>query len=96
MCDEPIASLDPVTSRTIMELIVSQAKQRGIACLINLHQVEIAKEFSTRIIGMRAGKIVYDDLPERLTTERIELIYDASLGSNKNTRETREVLAVGY
>ena len=96
MCDEPIASLDPVTSRTIMELIVGQAKQRGIACLINLHQVEFAKEFSTRIIGMRAGRIVYNDLPERLTEERIEYIYGASLNYNENTRDAKEVLAVGY
>jgi len=75
LCDEPIASLDPVTSRTIMELIVDQAKQRGIACLINLHQVDAAKEYSTRILGMRAGKIVFDDSPEQLTAERIDDIY---------------------
>lgn len=96
MCDEPIASLDPVTSRTIMELIVGQAKQRGIACLINLHQVEFAKEYSTRILGMRAGKLVFDDLPDRLTENKIMDIYGSSLDSKENTWNKMEELAVGY
>jgi len=95
MCDEPIASLDPVTSRTIMELIVNQAKQRGIACLINLHQVEFAKEYSTRILGIRDGKLVFDDSPERLTADKIEEIYNTSVDSN-NTWNKMEELAVGY
>jgi len=76
LCDEPIASLDPVTSRTIMDLIVSQAKERGIACLINLHQVEFAKEYSTRIIGMRNGKFVFDGPSATLTEETIAHIYE--------------------
>ncbi|MCL2226698.1 MAG: phosphonate ABC transporter ATP-binding protein [Oscillospiraceae bacterium] len=78
MCDEPIASLDPVTSRTIMDIIVDQAKKRGIACIINLHQVDFAKEYSTRILGMRAGKLVFDDLPELLTKEKIDDVYGVS------------------
>jgi phosphonate transport system ATP-binding protein len=92
LCDEPIASLDPITSRTIMDLIVGQAAQRGIACLINLHQVEFAKEYSTRIIGMRAGRIVYDDSPERLTADRIEDIYG---GGAEGEADGWEALAVG-
>ncbi|MCL1792553.1 MAG: phosphonate ABC transporter ATP-binding protein [Oscillospiraceae bacterium] len=82
MCDEPIASLDPVTSRTIMDIIVSQAKQRGIACLINLHQVDFAKEYSTRILGMKAGKLVFDDSPDLLTEEKIKEIYGSAPETN--------------
>jgi len=96
MCDEPIASLDPVTSRTIMELIVGQAKQRGIACLINLHQVDFAKEYSTRILGMNAGKLVFDDSPEHLTENRIDEIYGSSPEPNDNAWKAMEGLAVGY
>ena len=102
LCDEPIASLDPITSKTIMELIVQQATQRGIACLINLHQVEFAKEYSTRIIGMRAGKLVYDDSPENLTTERISEIYGAAYGTDEfgeygdGAVVSEGALAVGY
>ena len=82
MCDEPIASLDPVTSKTIMDLIVNQARQRGIACLFNLHQVDIALEYSTRIIGMRAGKIVFNGPPELLSPSIIDEIYNGSSASS--------------
>ena len=92
MCDEPIASLDPVTSRTIMELIVGQAKERGIACLINLHQVDFAKEFSTRIIGMRAGKIVYDGPGASLSENQIDYIYE---GDNTRHNQSMNNIAVG-
>jgi len=92
MCDEPIASLDPVTSRTIMELIVSQAKERGIACLINLHQVDFAKEYSTRIIGMRAGKIVYDGPGASLSENQIDYIYE---GDNTRHNQSMNNIAVG-
>ena len=95
LCDEPIASLDPVTSRTIMDIIVSQAKQRGIACLINLHQVDFAKEYATRIIGMRDGRIVYDDAPGRLASDSIASIYGPAYQEDALT-EKREALAVGY
>ena len=95
LCDEPIASLDPVTSRTIMELIVSQAKQRGIACLINLHQVEFAREYSTRILGMRAGKLVFDGDPDRLTDRAINDIYGSAYDTIDDLYEDDKVRAVG-
>jgi phosphonate transport system ATP-binding protein len=95
LCDEPIASLDPVTSRTIMDLIVDQASQRGIACLFNLHQVDFAKEYSTRILGMRAGRLVFDGVPKRLTDDRIEAIYGA--GREADAAYSGEgALAFGY
>ena len=76
LCDEPISSLDPVTSRTIMDLIVNQAKERGIACLINLHQVDFALEYATRIVGMQDGKFVFDDSSTMLNDETIAQIYE--------------------
>jgi len=90
MCDEPIASLDPVTSRMIMDLIVQQARQRNIACLINLHQVDIALEYSTRIIGMKDGRIVFDGSPASLTQSMIEQIYGGSLESTEEKFATQE------
>jgi phosphonate transport system ATP-binding protein len=76
LCDEPIASLDPANSRVIMDLIRSLAKQHNIGCLVNLHQVEVALEFSDRIIGMKQGRIVYDGPAEALSENEIEHIYD--------------------
>jgi len=98
MCDEPIASLDPVTSRTILDLIVSQAKERGIACLINLHQVDFAIEYSTRIIGMRNGKFVFNGSSATLTDETIAYIYegdDAWQDSNRSDVLLQNIYAKG-
>jgi len=76
LCDEPIASLDPANSRVIMDLIREMAKQGNIGCLVNLHQVEVAIEFSDRIIGMKEGYVVYEGKAAALTDQEIELIYD--------------------
>ena len=76
LCDEPIASLDPANSRVIMDLICELAKQGNIGCLVNLHQVEVAMEFSDRIIGMKKGYIVYDGTTSALTDQKLEYIYD--------------------
>ena len=76
LCDEPISSLDPVTSRTIMDLIVSQSMERGIACLINLHQVDFAMEYATRIVGMKDGKFVFNGSTSMLSEETIAKIYE--------------------
>jgi len=99
LCDEPIASLDPVTSRTIMDLIVDQAQKRGIACLTNLHQVDIAREYSTRILGIRNGKLVYDDTAERLTDEQVDNVYNGSnttkISGFINNNQNKGAVAVG-
>jgi len=76
LCDEPIASLDPANSRVIMDLIRELAKQGNIGCLINLHQVEVAMEFSDRIIGMKEGYIIYDGTTADLSDQKLEFIYD--------------------
>lgn len=75
LCDEPIASLDPKSSRTVMELLRHAADEMGIACLVNLHQVDFAVEFSDRIIGLAGGKVVFDGTPDELTREVIAQIY---------------------
>ena len=75
LCDEPIASLDPSSAKVTMELLREMTSKRNITCIANLHQVDIAKKYSTRIIGLRAGDIVFDGTPEELTSDKIALIY---------------------
>ncbi len=75
LADEPIASLDPKSSRTAMEHLRWAADERNIACLASLHQVEYAQEFSDRIIGINSGRIVFDGAPEELTDVAISEIY---------------------
>jgi phosphonate transport system ATP-binding protein len=79
LCDEPIASLDPGNSKVIMDLIRDLVKERGITCIVNLHQVEIAKKYADRIIGIKNGEVVFDGVPSLLSNKIIEDIYDTSM-----------------
>jgi len=60
LVDEPTASLDPKTSRLIMRLILELCRERGLAAIVNIHDVVLATEFLPRIVGLRAGRVVYD------------------------------------
>ncbi len=72
LVDEPTASLDPKTSRQIMRLIVDICSERGLPAIINIHDVVLAQSFTQRIIGLQAGRVVFDgaagDLDERVLT----------------------------
>ena len=78
LCDEPIASLDPKASKVIMDQLKEINQTKGITCLVNLHQVDVAIKYSERIIGVSGGKIVYDGPAEHLTKEIIQQIYQSS------------------
>ena len=79
LCDEPIASLDPSSSKIVMDYIRQFSKQRGIACIVNLHQVDVALEYADRIIGLLDGRIYFDGSPKDLTTAIIEEIYETTI-----------------
>ncbi len=78
LCDEPIASLDPSSAKTIMDLLKGMSQKRNIACIVNLHQLDVALKYSTRIIGISKGEIVFDGTPTEMTDEVIERIYNTS------------------
>jgi phosphonate transport system ATP-binding protein len=75
LVDEPTASLDPKTSRQIMRLICELCTERGLAAIINIHDVLLAQLFAERVIGLRLGEIVYDGPPTGLTTDVLTEIY---------------------
>lgn len=75
LCDEPIASLDPNSSKVIMDHLKDISQELRITCIVNLHQVDVAKHYSERIIGLNGGRIVYDGAPQQLTTTNIHQIY---------------------
>ncbi len=75
LVDEPTASLDPKTSRQIMRLICELCEERGLAAIINIHDVLLAQMFVSRIVGLRLGEIVYDGPPGGLTPEVLTEIY---------------------
>ncbi|PID77495.1 MAG: phosphonate ABC transporter ATP-binding protein [Deltaproteobacteria bacterium] len=75
LADEPTSSLDPKTSVEIMELLVDMSQRNNIPLIINIHDVELAKRFNSRIIGLSKGGIVYDGPPEQLTRDNLKEIY---------------------
>jgi len=75
LADEPIASLDPKSSEDVMEYLSKICREEKITCIVNLHQVDVAIKYATRIVGMKAGKIVFDGTPKELTPTKIEEIY---------------------
>lgn len=83
LADEPIASLDPNSANIVMETLRQMTQDRGLTCIVNLHQVDFAKKYATRIIGIKDGLIVFDGKPETLSDEIIADIY---LGKEKQMK----------
>jgi len=75
LVDEPTASLDPRTSRQIMRLLCDICRERGLAAIINIHDVDLARMFVARIVGLRDGKIVFDGTPDQLGDDVLTEIY---------------------
>ena len=77
LIDEPTASLDPKTSRQIMRLIVEICRESELPAIINIHDVVLAQQFTDRIIGLQAGRVVFDGAPAQLTEAVLTTIYGA-------------------
>lgn len=75
LADEPTSSLDPKTSVEIMELMADLAGKRNIPVIVNIHNVDLAKRFCQRMIGMTGGKVVFDGSPAELTDANLKQIY---------------------
>jgi phosphonate transport system ATP-binding protein len=75
LADEPTSSLDPKTSVEIMELIARRASASSIPALVNIHNVELARRYADRIIGMSKGSIVFDGPPQALEDSHLLAIY---------------------
>ncbi len=88
LVDEPVASLDPLTTKQVMDDLRKINQELGITILINLHFVDLAKEYGTRIIGLRDGEVVYDGPASEATDDVFSKIYgrtikeDEKLGVN--------------
>lgn len=79
LADEPVAALDPVTANMIMEDFVQINRESNISILINIHHVDIALKYCDRIIGIKAGEIVYDGPSENVDEEVLNRIYGRQL-----------------
>ena len=75
LADEPVAALDPVTAKQVMGDFVHINQELGISILLNIHHVELALEYADRVIGIRAGKIVYDGPSKQVDQSVLDAIY---------------------
>ena len=75
LADEPVASLDPATSHSVMKYLEEINRQDGITVICNLHFLSLARRYATRVIALKAGQIVFDGLPEEIDEERFRSIY---------------------
>ena len=83
LADEPVASLDPITTLSVMDDFKRINQEEKITIVANMHHVDLALKYATRIIGIRAGEIVFDGKPEDVTEEALIKIYGRSLNHNE-------------
>ena len=75
LADEPTSSLDPKTSVEIMALMQTLSGMHAFPVIINIHNVELARRFADRIVGMTGGRVVFDGSPDAITEEHLKTIY---------------------
>jgi phosphonate transport system ATP-binding protein len=101
LADEPIASLDPLNAKLVMDALADINRRDGITVLTNLHTLDTARAYCNRILGMSAGRVVFDGAPDALTPEVLRVIYgqaeqealDESMTSTSLTRQEAAALA---
>ncbi|KAA0765908.1 phosphonate ABC transporter ATP-binding protein [Bacillus sp. TE8-1] len=89
LADEPVASLDPLTTKQVLDDLKKINEDFGITTIVNLHSIALARQYATRIIGLHAGEIVFDGLVEAATDEKFAEIY----GDVAQKSELLEVVA---
>jgi len=75
LADEPVASLDPVTSHSVLRYIEELNKKDGITVLCSLHFLSLARRYATRIIALRSGQLAFDGRPHEIDEDRFKAIY---------------------
>ncbi|MGB0497713.1 MAG: phosphonate ABC transporter ATP-binding protein, partial [Rubricella sp.] len=88
LADEPIASLDPLNAKIVMDSLRDINRQDGITVICNLHTLDTARQYCDRIIGMQEGRVVFDGTPEQLTVGVARDIYGAEADEAFNESAT--------
>ena len=87
LADEPVAALDPITARQVMDDFKKINRERNITVLINIHHVDLALEYVDRIIGIKMGKIVFDGKSSEINNEILSEIYGGDLAKVGSSEE---------
>ncbi|MNN57984.1 Phosphate-import ATP-binding protein PhnC [compost metagenome] len=83
LADEPVASLDPLTTKQVMDDLKRINTELNITTIVNLHFIDLARQYATRIIGLRAGEVVFDGPVSEATDERFAEIYGRPIGQDE-------------
>ena len=75
LADEPTASLDPKLTTSVLGLLRKINQERGISILLNLHEIELARDYCDRVIALRSGRLIWDGNPTEMNEGRLEEIY---------------------
>ncbi|MGI6296182.1 MAG: phosphonate ABC transporter ATP-binding protein [Armatimonadota bacterium] len=75
LADEPVASLDPATAHSVLNHLEEMNKRDGMTVLCNLHFLSLARRYADRVIGLKAGELVFDGTPEEIDDKRFKEIY---------------------
>ena len=94
LADEPVASLDPNSARLVLGDLKRASRELGIAVLCNLHQVGYAREFADRIVGIHAGRVVFEGTPDSLDDRALARIYPGLAGESQQDAASEEVLPI--
>jgi phosphonate transport system ATP-binding protein len=78
LADEPIASLDPANAKRVMDALKAINREDGLTVIVNLHDLEVARSYADRLIGLAAGRVVFDGFPHELDRDAIRRIYGTS------------------
>lgn len=95
LADEPVASLDPSTSEKVLSQLKQICAQDGITAVVSLHQLEYAKRFADRIIGLANAQVVFDATPDQLDDKQLALIYQqpSTLKNDKSAKDKQSLSA---
>ena len=83
LADEPVAALDPITATQVMDDFKKINKELNMSVLINIHHVDLALKYADRVIGIKAGEIVYDGAAKDVTNEVLKQIYARELAADE-------------
>ena len=78
LADEPMSSLDPALSRSLMELLRHINGEDGLTVIASLHVLDLAVSYGERVVGLRAGRIVHDGSPETLSPSVAQMIFGSA------------------
>lgn len=92
LADEPVASLDPESTRRVMELLLNLNRERGMTLIMSLHHVELARRYCTRVLALRDGRLIFDGPTQSLTPGFLRELYGTSADEIANV--SSNVMAV--